>query len=101
MRNQNEILEGILQDETVTYTLFELSEMCVVEPPILNQMIEFGIIEPQSNVPSIQFSYRALYRAKKALRLQRDLAINWEGISLVLDLLDEIEALQQQIAQTK
>lgn len=101
MGKQSLILEGILQDETVVYTLVELSEICVIEPPILHEMIEYGIIEPQIQSGPHYFNYRALYRAQKALRLQRDLAINWEGISLVLDLLDEIEDLRQKLNQDK
>jgi chaperone modulatory protein CbpM len=37
-----------------------------------------------------------LRRARKACRLAQDLEINAAGIALVLDLLDEIEALHAQ-----
>lgn len=97
MRDRITVIEGTLQDETITYTLIELSEMCVVERPVLDQMIEYGIIEPKIRAPQLKFDYRQFNRAQKALRLQRDLAINWEGISLVLDLLDQIQELHEQL----
>lgn len=97
MRERITVVEGTLQDETVTYTLIEISEICIVEPLILDQMLEFGIIEPKVSAPQPKFDYRQLHRAQKALRLQRDLSINWEGISVVLDLLDEIQELHHQL----
>lgn len=91
------ILEGILQDGSVTYTIIELSEICVVTVPLIEEMREHGIIEPKTPQAPEQFDYRALFRAQKALRLQHDLAINWEGISVVLDLLEEIDELHQRL----
>lgn len=95
---QKAILEGILQDKSVTYTLTLLCRICVVEPEVIEQMVEHGILEPIGNTPaSWEFDYLTLPRAKKALRLQRDLAINWAGVSLALDLLNEIEELRHQL----
>lgn len=96
MRDHKMVIEGVLQDEHVTYTIVQISEICVVEKDIVDQMLEFGIIEPREQSPQ-EFDYFALQRAQKALRLRRDLEINWQGLSLVLDLLDEIQDLRQKV----
>lgn len=97
--NSKIIFEGTLQDETVTYTYQEFCEVCVIESPLINEMIEFGIIEVQGNeLQSLIFTSKSMTRAKKALRLYHDLNINWAGISLALDLLDEINELRQLVA---
>jgi chaperone modulatory protein CbpM len=44
-----------------------------------------------------QFDSYDLYRAKKAITLQKDLEINMIGIGIILDLLDEIKELKQEI----
>lgn len=98
MSKSVKIIEGILQDGSVSYTLIELSEISVIELSFLNKIIEEGIIEPKVTEPTPKFDYTALQRAEKAFRLHRDLAINLEGISLILDLLDEIKTLEQELA---
>lgn len=92
------LLEGVLQDDTISYTLVELSEISLIEIAFLNKMLDAGIIEPKTTQPLPQFDYRAVRRAVKAFRLHRDLSINLEGISLILDLLDEIKILEQELA---
>ena len=101
MRKSEMIIEGILQDERVTYTLVEISEICVIDLPVLDQMLEYGIIEPQIKDHGKHYDYRALRRVKKAVRLHHDLAINWEGISLVLDLLEEIDTLHRRLDESR
>ena len=95
------ILEGILQDETVTYTIVELSEQSVLDLALLNEMIEMGIIEPIQTSPVVQSDYRALNRVQKASRLHQELSINLEGISVVLDLLERVQLLEQELMMMK
>jgi chaperone modulatory protein CbpM len=97
---QKHIHEGILLDETVTISLTELSELGHVEEEIIIKLVEHGIIEPQNEQPWIFNSY-TLTRVHKAIRLHDDLAINWAGISLVLELLDEIKDLRCTVATLK
>ncbi|MFI4938296.1 MAG: chaperone modulator CbpM [Candidatus Berkiellales bacterium] len=97
MREKDQVLEGIVQDETVTYSLVELCEICVVSEETITEIIEYGIVSPVEEAPNLAFNAQSLPRIKKAIRLQQDLAINWSGVSLVLELLDEITLLRQQI----
>jgi chaperone modulatory protein CbpM len=96
------IHEGILLDENVTYTLYELIDIGQIDEKIIIEMIEYGVIEPRGQTQQEwKFTSFALIRFKKALRLHRDLAVNWAGISLALDLLDEVDELRQQLAVLK
>lgn len=92
------IHEGILLDESLKVTLTELSELGQVEEKIVVEMVEHGIIEPQGEtIQQWVFSSRSITRVKKAVRLHDDLAINWQGISLALQLLDEITELRKMV----
>jgi chaperone modulatory protein CbpM len=91
------IYEGILLDNTGAYTLAEICEICAVNEKVMIELVEFGVVDPQGVPQQWTFSPRAIVRLQKALRLQHDLAINWAGISLVLDLLEEVQELRQRV----
>jgi chaperone modulatory protein CbpM len=94
------VIEGTLLDETTIFTRIEFCEVCRVEDTILLEMVSFGIIEPMDKATNEwRFTSQSLLIAQKALRLHQDLAINWQGISLALDLLEQIDELQAQIAK--
>jgi chaperone modulatory protein CbpM len=92
------IVEGTLLDEKHSYTLRELVDLGLTDQDTLVQMMEYGIIDPiGKQSEQWVFTARAIVRSQKALRLHHDLSIDWSGISLALDLLDEIEALRAQL----
>lgn len=87
-------LHGIVLDERVTFTLNELSQVCGVQRELVIEMVEEGIIEPASTDEAEWLFYGpSLVRAQTALRLVRDLDLNWPGAALALDLLEELERL--------
>lgn len=87
-------LSGYLLDETVTLTLAEFSGACRVRSERIVDLVEEGVIEPDVRHSHWYFQATELRRARRAIRLQRDLGINLAGVALVLDLLDEIEGLR-------
>jgi chaperone modulatory protein CbpM len=92
---RNDSLRGVVLDERVTFTLSELSEVCGVKRELVVQMVEEGVIEPaREEDPEWLFHGSSLVRAQTALRLVRDLGVNWPGAALALDLLEELERLQ-------
>lgn len=62
------------------------------------ELVEYGVLEPHGRTETEwQFEAVTIVRIAKAKRLQRDLALNPPGIAMVLDLLDQIDALRAQL----
>src|SRR5207237_9211976 len=79
------------------FTLEELCEICHVSIDTVNELIAYDIVHPkQTRDHQVVFEMIDLQRAKTALRLQHDLEVNFAGVVLVLDLLDELESLRKQ-----
>jgi chaperone modulatory protein CbpM len=88
-------LEGQLVDEDVEFTLAELCRVTGATEDELTLWVFEGAFDPNGNGPQEwRFSGASLCRVRTAQRLARDLQINAPGIALVLDLLDEIDALR-------
>lgn len=78
-------------------TVNELCEICNISVDVVNELIAYDIIHPrQTSEHQVVFEIIDLQRAKTALRLQHDLEVNFAGVVLVLDLLDELEELRKQ-----
>lgn len=76
-------------------SLEELCEICGISPEILDEMLEYQIVFPEGESPEeFVFDMIQLQRAKTALRLQRDLEVNFAGTAIILDMLEELEALR-------
>jgi chaperone modulatory protein CbpM len=96
MARKTDSVHGIVLDEQVTFTLHELSHACGVRTELIIEMVDEGVIEPAGlPEPEWRFHGHSLVRAQRALRLVRDLDINWPGAALALDLLDELERMQK------
>jgi chaperone modulatory protein CbpM len=89
------VIHGVLIDETAQFTLSELCRACASNREQLIALVEEGVLTPRGDDPQAwRFSGGSLRRARTALRLIRDLELNLAGAALVLDLLDEIDALR-------
>ena len=87
--------------------LFSISfdELCQVEGiegKLIIKIVEYGIVMP-INKPSDQIRYEqwlfdtgAIHWIKKALRLRQDLEIDWVAIAMVIELMQQKEALQKE-----
>lgn len=95
-------LQGQIVDETVEFTLVELSRASGASEEELMLWVSEGAFEPGGSQPQEwRFSGAALRRARTAQRLARDLQINAPGIALALDLLDEIDALRARVKRPR
>jgi len=81
--------------EEITLTLAELCEICGVDLVQVNELVTYDILLPQGQSRTEWvFDMDQLKRLRTALRLQRHLELNYAGIALVLDLLQELEELR-------
>ena len=95
---------GELPSDETLFSLGEICERCGMHAGIVIEMVEFGIVAPlgeQASSERWQFSTDALLRLRRAQRLLGDLELNLPGLALALELLDEIDALQQQLASLR
>ncbi|GAB3370456.1 chaperone modulator CbpM [Azotobacter armeniacus] len=80
---------------TVQLTLEECCQLVDVPAASLIEIVEYGIIEAGDGSPQDwRFDPAALGRLRQALRLQRELELDWQAVAVALDLLDEVGRLR-------
>ena len=91
-----QIIESTIVENEIHMSISELCHATNTETELVVAWVYEGILNPHGNSPDDwRFSGDTLQRAKKALRLSRDLEINTPGVAMVLDLLDEISRLKK------
>ncbi len=81
-------------------TLTELSQFCHVKVDWVVALVDYGVLDPLGRDASDwRFSPPNVLRARKARRLTHDLGLNLAGVALVLDLIEERDALSRKLAQ--
>jgi chaperone modulatory protein CbpM len=75
----------------------ELCERVALPEDELKEIVAYGIIEPRdSHAREWEFEPEMAELAARAARLHRDLQIDWAGVALALDLLEELDALRRE-----
>ncbi|MCU7648877.1 chaperone modulator CbpM [Pseudomonas piscis] len=73
----------------------ELCEVADLSAAYVIEIVEHGILEPQGRAPKEwRFNDHELSLAKRAAKLHRELDLEWEGVALALDLLEEVQQLR-------
>jgi chaperone modulatory protein CbpM len=94
------ILEAVDAQGGTLLSMSEICRCCGVHAEVIIEMVEYGVVEP-ARVDADRrwlFADQTLARLNRAQRLRRDLQLDLPGLALSLDLLDEIDALRQQVA---
>jgi len=98
MTSDNELLRICILEEQTQLTLADLSRACTVHAERIIELVDAGVLEPFGHEPaSWRFGGASLPRARRALRLQRDIGVDLVGAALALELLDEIESLRTRL----
>ncbi|MGX9462838.1 chaperone modulator CbpM [Shewanella sp. A14] len=81
----------------------ELCECSDISAGLLLELVEHSIAIPFQGaaIEQWRFSVSNLHQVKKATRIQRDLALDWSGIALILQLLDERDRLEYEVNTLK
>ena len=80
---------------TVELSLNEVCEIAELPTEVLITIFEEGVLEPKGSSPEEWcFDCTMLSIAKRAARLHRDFDIEWTGIPLYLDMIEEMEKLR-------
>jgi len=79
-----------------------LVELTCVEPATVAELLDMGWIDPvRTRADEYLFRSRDVYRIQKLLRLCRDLEISFAAGSIIVDLLDRVERLEQELAELR
>lgn len=82
------------------YSFEELCDVTELSSHVIIEIVEHGIVEPEGADPQHwSFNTQMITVTKKACRLHRDLGIDWQGIALAINLMDELEQLRAQNQQ--
>ena len=78
--------------------VIDMQEFCeVVDMPaaFVIEIVEHGILEPQGRQPDEWlFDSAALSIARRAVKLHHELQLEWDGVALALNLLEELERVR-------
>ncbi len=90
----SDLLQGVLLDE---FTLLTRTDLCGhgrLAPEELEVLAALGLVTPQD---ADRYPATMLARVRRAVRLKKGLETDWETVALIMDLLQEIEALRARI----
>lgn len=84
-----------IEDDKAGLTAAELCHTFQLSADQLKELVDEGLIEPLiQEEGQWRFQGASLRRIHYALRLNRDLGVNWAGAALALELLDELKRLR-------
>lgn len=79
-------------------TYQEVAERCGVQVGFIHRLLEVGILERTSAEWPGCLHAEATLRVRQVVRLQEHLGVNLDGAAIILDLLERIEALENELA---
>ena len=91
-----------LMEDITELTMDDLCRACVAQADIIIELVSEGVIDTVDTPPNQppehwRFTGLHLHRAKVAMRLHRDLGVNFAGAALALELMDEVQALRAKL----
>src|SRR5579871_5081578 len=99
-KNELLIIADYAQVELLSYA--ELCQICRIDTVVIGELIANDVIRPQGSSPADwQFDMGDLARAKRVLRLRRELDVDLTAAVLVMDLLEEMRELRAQVELVK
>jgi chaperone modulatory protein CbpM len=102
MSIEGQMTQAVIVETELQFTLDELGRACGVEVALLEALVHEGVFAPRGDDPAQwRFEGSVLPRARMASRLSRDLELSASGTALVLELLQEIDALKAQLRRTR
>lgn len=80
----------------------QLVELTGITPTAMAELSELGWVEPGMTASKEYiFTHRDVFRIQKLMRICKDLDLTFTGGSIIVDLLERIEELENEIEQLK
>ena len=85
-----------------TLTLTEVCRRVSLPEHAVIEIVEVGIVTPVAcSAHTWRFDDQTLVVLSRAARLHEDLALDWHGVALALELLEEIDTLRRENEQLR
>ena len=102
MSDESPLIPEQVIAEIVSQGLLRREEVCArlgIGDDMLEVCLRWEIIQLPEPDPqgTILFPHDAFDRLQRGLRLHHDLGINWQGVTVALELLERIDELEQQV----
>src|ERR1700722_11509020 len=78
-------------------SLPQLAEISHLPHAVLEELMDYGAIEPIDRLGELRFGAAALRAARIASRLRADFELETQALAVVLGLLDRVDDLQAQL----
>ena len=89
-------------DDPAEFNLRQLCDICQVTPELLRVMVSEGVLSARGDQPSSwQFTAASVTRVRRACRLRNDLELDYSGLALALDLMEERDRLRAEVQQLR
>lgn len=95
-------LRIVHRDVAATGQLVEIEALAReagIHPDLVRRLIALGLLEPERVTSAPVFPRDAAAKLARAVRLRRDLGLNYAGAVLACELLARIEALEERLAR--
>ena len=80
----------------------QLVQLTSIQPADMAELVDLGWISPKkTGADEYLFRLRDVYRIHKLLRLVKDLDVNFNSGSIIVDLLERIEELETEVEELK
>jgi chaperone modulatory protein CbpM len=94
-------VSSYVMEDITELTLGDLCRACGAQADIIIELVSEGVIDItliEQSLPQEHWRFTGLqlHRAKVAMRLHRDLGVNFAGAALALQLMDELGRLRAQ-----
>ena len=90
----------VLLDDTAMFGIREVCQVCGVHAERVVEVVEHGLVEvPGTGPHEWRFSSSSVFRIRRAINLCDDLGMNLAGASLAVELLEELDRLQSEVAR--
>jgi MerR family transcriptional regulator/heat shock protein HspR len=86
--------------EHALLTLEDLASTAGLHPELVATYVSYGLLEPDAENPDL-FPFSTVERLRCIVRLRRDLGVNLAGIAVILQMRDQIKALQHELERLR
>ncbi len=87
---------ALLLNDDIEIGLEDITRMCGVRAELIIEMVNHGVLHPAgARYSEWRFSSPSVNRVSRAIRLRRDLELNWPAVALAIELLDELHDLRR------